>query len=677
MAVLETIRVKFGIVITVLIAIALLSFIIDPTSIQSVVGSKDAKQTVGEINGKKISYIDFSEEYERVSSIYGSSNSDDNSDQLRAKAWEEFFYRNLIFPTAKKAGFNVSDGEMYQLMSGNLFSPVIYQQFGGQMTPDYLRDFENNVILADPSGKMQMIWDDIAGTVKKQQFDKKYIQMVAQSSLTNDLMELDQIKNANKMFSVDFVSVPYESYGRDTTIKVTDQEIEEYYNKHQNLYRQNSSRDIEYVVFEVLPSAEDIASAKSEIEGLYEEFKTTENMRSFLSSNSERGLDNKWYKEGELTAVSEDVNDFVFESKETVSEIFDNGTIFQAVKVMETGMVPDQVFVKKIYLDPINMMKTDSLMTIVSAANIDELIAQYSFNPQDNGRMEPLNNYAQVSSFDMNKPFITSEMVEGQRINIINLVTDKSELVAKKKVAVLEVIAEPSDETRSGYYAQANELASKSAGKYEAFQQAVKEANLYAHPMKRIPENSSELGAVKRTREITRWAFDAEKGSVSNIFTIDNKYYIVASVTGIHEEGYAPVSEVRDMIEPVLFREKAADKKLAEVTEKIAGLTTLEEMAEALGTTVSSKADMTFASSDLDPKFAGYASVAAEGMISSPVKGSNAIYIYTVTSSEEGSYFKEEDLNVRKQQLDSRFVELLSVIMIEEGDVKDHTALYF
>ena len=50
MAVLETIRVKFGIVITVLIAVALLSFIIDPSTLQSVSSSMSSKYDVGEID---------------------------------------------------------------------------------------------------------------------------------------------------------------------------------------------------------------------------------------------------------------------------------------------------------------------------------------------------------------------------------------------------------------------------------------------------------------------------------------------------------------------------------------------------------------------------------------------------------------------------------------------------
>ena len=56
MAVLETIRVKLGILITVLIAVALLSFIIDPSTLQSV-ASSSSKYDVGEIDGKSISML--------------------------------------------------------------------------------------------------------------------------------------------------------------------------------------------------------------------------------------------------------------------------------------------------------------------------------------------------------------------------------------------------------------------------------------------------------------------------------------------------------------------------------------------------------------------------------------------------------------------------------------------
>ena len=69
MAVLETIRVKLGILITVLIAVALLSFIIDPTTLQSVSSSMSSKYDVGEIDGKSISYNDFQADVEKFTAI--------------------------------------------------------------------------------------------------------------------------------------------------------------------------------------------------------------------------------------------------------------------------------------------------------------------------------------------------------------------------------------------------------------------------------------------------------------------------------------------------------------------------------------------------------------------------------------------------------------------------------
>jgi hypothetical protein len=59
MAVLEKIRVKMGAFITIVIALALLSFIIDPSTLQSAMSMFSSKYDVGSINGKSISYQDY------------------------------------------------------------------------------------------------------------------------------------------------------------------------------------------------------------------------------------------------------------------------------------------------------------------------------------------------------------------------------------------------------------------------------------------------------------------------------------------------------------------------------------------------------------------------------------------------------------------------------------------
>ena len=57
---------------------------------------------------------------------------------------------------------------------------------------------------------------------------------------------------------------------------------------------------------------------------------TTERMKTFLLSKSERQLAKRWYKEGELNTLSSEVDAFVKAGKTgDVSPIFQNGNSLQ------------------------------------------------------------------------------------------------------------------------------------------------------------------------------------------------------------------------------------------------------------------------------------------------------------------------------------------------------------
>ena len=654
MAVLETIRVKFGIVISVLIAVALLSFIIDPSTLQSVSNSMSSKYDVGEIDGKSISYADFQAEVEKFTTLSEMNGNPVQGEEalamVRQQAWKQFIDNYLFIPSAKAAGFNVGEEEMFQLMSGEMMSNVLMQVFQGNLNKDLLVQLEAEVA-ADETGRMQMFWDNLLDAVNKDQFYTKYQSLFAMSSFTNDLMLADQVKGNNNTFDVEFVMLPY-GFAKDSTIVVSDKEIKAYYDAHKDMYKQNASRDIEYVVFEIVPSADDIAAANNAVANSYEAFAQTENMKSFLLSYSDRQYDNHWYKAGELNSVSKNINDYVFGKDATVSEIFENGTTFQAVRVMESAMVPDSVYVKYV------------------ASNVEDVDAALA---EATAEWIP-----QIPGFEA---LMTADKNAQMTINgMVFQVLDKTAPVAKKRVAILEKTAQPSDATRSSFYAKANTLATKSAGKYEKFQTAVQEEGLYAHPFNKMPESANRLGSVEHTKEVTRWAFDAKVGEVSNIISIDNKYYVIAALKGLHKEGYTPVAEVATRIESVLYQEKLAEKKVAEVAEKIQGMTELEAVAEALGTTVSSKEDVTFASftsSGLDNKFIGAASVAEEGVLNGPVKGNTGVYVYKVTGRSEGAFFTEDDAKNRDMQMNYSALRMLLPVMMDAADVKDNTARFY
>ena len=654
MAILETIRVKFGILISVLIAVALLSFIIDPSTIQSV-SSMSSKYDVGEIDGKSVSYTDFQAEIEKITAISEMNGNPVQGDEalamVRQQAWQQFINDYLFIPTAKAAGFNVGEEEMYQLLSGEMLSGILMQMFQGNLNKEVLMEIEAQVD-ADETGRMKLFWDNLLKAVNTDQFYAKYQSLFAKSSFNNALAVAEQVKGNNNTFDVEFVVVPF-GFSQDSTIVVSDKEIKDYYTAHKDQYKQVASRDIEYIVIDIVPSADDITVANNAIAAAYDEFKTAENMKTFLLSKSERQLEKRWYKEGELNTLSSDVEAFVKDARVgDVSPIFQNGNSFYAVKVMESAQVPEQVQVK---------------YTQAGVEGAAEALA--AAEPQ------------WISQMDGFEDLMTTAV--GQQITINGMlfeVVATKDPVAKKRVAILEKTAQPSDATRSACYAKANSVASKAGGKYEGFKKAVEEDGLYAHPYNKMPESTSRLGSVEHTKEVTRWAFDAKVGEVSNIISIDNKYYVVAALKGAHKEGFIPVEEVAARIRPVLYQQKAAEKKTAEVAEKINGLTDLAAVAEALGTTVSSKEGVTFASftsAGLDNKFIGAASVAEVGALNGPLQGNTGVYVYTVTDRSEGAFFTEDDAALREQQMSYTSLQMLLPVMMDEAEVKDNTARFY
>ena len=111
MAVLEKIRVKFGLAISIIIALALLSFIIDPSTVSNAWQSLSSKNDVGVINGKRISYFDFTDDVERykvINEIVTGSSAQNEQQQKQAQdaAWQELLDKYMFIKNAKAAGLN-------------------------------------------------------------------------------------------------------------------------------------------------------------------------------------------------------------------------------------------------------------------------------------------------------------------------------------------------------------------------------------------------------------------------------------------------------------------------------------------------------------------------------------------------------------------------------------------
>lgn len=697
MAVLEKIRVKLGVFITVVIALALLSFIIDPSTLQSVSSTMSSKYDVGEINGKSVSYNEFQKDVEYYTSINeimtGSSVSTEQQQvAIRNQAWQELINKFLFLKNAKAAGISVSEAEMISLTTGDMVSPMISQNpafmdESGNFSKDRFVQFVQQTS-SDQSGSLKAYWDYLQNTIYTQQYYAKYGSLFSQSDFTNPLMLAREVEDNNNTTDVEFVMVPY-SFQTDSTIVVSDSEIKAYYDSHKKFYKQPASRDIEYVVVEVKPSDEDIAATNKMITDVYDEFATTENMKNFLLKNSDRQLSDYYYKRGELNTISSEINDFVFNDGKGASKVFTKDNTFYVARVMDTKMIPDSVYVRHILLQGEQESLADSLVKVLksgkeSFANVAALYsADQNTAAPERGDIGWMTQTYMIPGFEsvMTARLNTVFTLDTQYGKHIVEVTKRTEPIEKKQVAILERETLASKETFNEYYAKANAVATKSEGKYENFRKAVEEEGLYAHPVNRMLESSDRLGSIDDTKEVTRWVFEQKKpGKVSNIITVNNNYFFVVALKGIHKEGYAKVSEVASGIKSVLYAEKRGEKVAAEVAEKIKGLGSMEAIASALETTVSTKEGVTFASmtsQGLDPKFIGAISVAEPGRISAPLAGSIGVYVYKVTAHDTGAFFTEDDAKARDAQMSHYELQMLVPVMIQDADVTDNRARFY
>lgn len=695
MAILQKTREKAGMAVSIIIALALLSFIIDPQTLETAFNAMSSRNDVGTINGKTISYLDFQQDVEKFTTINemvtgSSAQNEQQQEQVRNAAWQSLLDKYLFIKNAKAAGIRVGEEEMKELLAGDMVSPVISQNPAftdedGNFSKDAVQNLVNG-ISQDQTGRLKEYWNYLQNTVYTQQYYAKYGSMFTQGNVQNPLMLKRAIAENNNTTNVDFVMVP--NYGQDTTIKVSDDEIRKFYESHKKMFKQKASRDIEYVVFEVRPSESDINATNEAMSKVYDEFTTTDNMKSFLARNSERNLNEYWYKAGELSTVNKEISEFVDNNVEGTSPIVsDNNNAFYAARILATAQIPDSVYVKHILLQGGSENKADSLLNVLSKGeSFSNVAASYSADTRSAADGEQGNigwmtqtymipGFESVLTAQVGKPYV----VKTQYGTHIVEVSKRTAPIAKKQVAILEKTALASGETFNSYYAQASNFSKIAAGKYNNYKAAVDSMGLYSHPLM-VNEATSTYGSISQAKEVTRWVFDNKVGKVSEIITVNNNYLFIATVTGIHKEGIAKLDEVKEVVRQRLYAEKAAEKAAADLAQKIQGINDLQAIADTLHSSVSTGVDVRFATmagQGLDPKFVGAASVAPEGTICGPVAGTIGTYIFKVNSRDTGAFYTEDDAKNAAAQINNYSTQMILPVMMLESDVKDHRARFY
>lgn len=348
MAVLETIRNKFGILITVLIAVALLSFIVDPSTLFTSNNGEPVNNdiTVAEINGYDVSYYDFHNAVQlHPSNKYPMLDSKIYRNYVHNQVMKDFISEYLYAQNAKDAGFNVDDKELAMLLSGDIYSEMVYVAMQGNVSHERLEELESNA-QSDPADKAR--WDNFLNQVKNGRYIDKYNTYLINSSFETPLLAENTINNSNNLFDVEFVMVPFGS-AVDSTIVVSDTEIADYYKSHMDRFVCPAFRDVEYILVEI--DSEDETGMTERVDSVFSTIYDFETFTKAAIDNQYANLSTRLIKSSNtLQSVSntESVTKWAFtESQGSISPIFnitDNDKSYMAIaylaNVDDTGYMP-------------------------------------------------------------------------------------------------------------------------------------------------------------------------------------------------------------------------------------------------------------------------------------------------------------------------------------------------
>jgi peptidyl-prolyl cis-trans isomerase D len=673
MAVLEKIRVRMGIFISVIIGLALVSFIVDANTLSSVMSMFSSQNDVGKINGKTISYQDFvkrQDYFTRIRTLWTGNTALDEETQemVKEQTWQDFFNEYALSEQYSRSGIEVSAKELVDLAQGRYISPVLQNDpvFWGESRTFSRANVLNFIrsIDGDASGIRAAYWQYCETRMREVQMLEKYVALMTQSRFLSPKELERNVADRNTTADISYI-VQSLGAAADSLSSVSDAAVREYYKKHRKMFEQETSRDIEFVAFEVRPSDDDIRLTEENVERIYSEFVSVpvSELDKFVSRNSDEPFTGYYYKKDELP---ERLDSFAFRATvKDVLPVFSEDNTFYMARVMNERMMPDSVKARHILIqnsnkDAANKL-VDSLITVINkGANFGYIAQQYSVDQAANRDEGSIGWFAQDANLlrafrdtcfivPQNK-LIKVETNAG--LHIIE-VTDRSPESRKIQLAIIEKTAHAGKITYQTTFADANNLASESQNQRALFETAAAGKNYRITPGYSVKEGQKTIASLTNARELARWAYEAKVGDVSSVLTIGN-FFVVASLTVVREEGIAPLAQARQEIELTLQREQKAERLAQQLKDAIAGAATLEAAAESAGLPVNTATDVSFtgrsiANVGFEPKLQGAIASAQENTVVGPVKGNTGVYVFSVTARTTGQAYTADDERMRER----------------------------
>ncbi len=148
-------------------------------------------------------------------------------------------------------------------------------------------------------------WLAVLRQIKQQTVAQKYINLVKGGIYRTSLEAKQKYTDRNRLVNASSVGMNYLTIS-DTTVKYADSDLRAYLDKNSDKYKQEESRDLQFVVFDLAPSSEDTAEALTQITDKLEAFRTATDDSAFIQLQSATPFDPEYKGRGTLPTDIED-----------------------------------------------------------------------------------------------------------------------------------------------------------------------------------------------------------------------------------------------------------------------------------------------------------------------------------------------------------------------------------
>ena len=484
---------------------------------------------------------------------------------------------------------------------------------------------------------------------------------------------------------------------KDGDVTVTDGDLREYYEENVDQYKFDATRKLKYVLFLENPTAADSAARETEIQDAAAKAKSGVDFLQLVYTYADRPDSGAFFRRGELSPAVENA---VYGNAigTVIGPIADNDGLHLFKVMEERKSATDYVHAGHI-LFPVT--GEDTMAVHASAQSVAklaragkdfaELARQYSKDPSSAERGGDLGWFTKGR---MIAPFETAvfqaktgEVVGPIRtpfgLHVIKVYGRDNREV---KLAHIDMKITASSQTK-------NDLAdrAKDFGFNARENEFTKEAQQTGLEVKetQVLEKGGVVPGIGVNESITRWAFGARVGAVSEPYTLPNGYAVL-TVVEVKNAGVRPFEEVKESIAPLALRKKkleAAKKTAADARARLAQGDSLTKIPLLVpGVTVQSTGPFTLAGSiagvGRDQAFLGAVGGLRAGQISPAIAGARGAYLIQLLSRTEfdsAAFAAQKDvLLVRSlQEKRSRFLSDWLAKLKENADIEDHRDVFF